>query len=68
MFGGGLWEGGDLERLSLVDDEEPNFNHMFQKMYQYYHLQATAKSKLFSRLFTFQTYTIGGSNVHVDMY
>ena len=22
--GGGLWEGGDLERLSLVDDEEPN--------------------------------------------
>ena len=51
MFGGGgLWEGGDLERLSLVDDEEPNprkfflmsvlhaeifnFNHMFQKIYQ----------------------------------
>ena len=26
MFWGGgeLWEGGDLERLSLVDDEEPN--------------------------------------------
>jgi hypothetical protein len=22
--GGGLWEVGDLERLGLVDDEEPN--------------------------------------------
>ena len=31
MFGGGggLWEGGDLERLSLVDDEEPNPRKFF---------------------------------------
>ena len=27
--GGGLWEGGDLERLSLVDDEEPNPRKFF---------------------------------------
>ena len=27
--GGGLWEGGDLERLSLVDDEEPNSRKFF---------------------------------------
>ena len=26
---GGLWEGGDLERLSLVDDEEPNPRKFF---------------------------------------
>jgi hypothetical protein len=31
MFGGGggLWEGGDLERLSLVDDEEPTPRKFF---------------------------------------
>ena len=32
MFGGGggvLCEGGDLERLSLVDDEEPNPRKFF---------------------------------------
>ena len=27
--GGGLWEGGDLERLSLVDEEEPNPRKFF---------------------------------------
>ena len=27
--GGGLWEGGNLERLSLVDDEEPNPRKFF---------------------------------------
>ena len=27
--GGGLWEGGDFERLSLVDDEEPNPRKFF---------------------------------------
>ena len=27
--GRGLWEGGDLERLSLVDDEEPNPRKFF---------------------------------------
>jgi hypothetical protein len=27
--GGGLWEGGDLERLSLVYDEEPNPRKLF---------------------------------------
>ena len=27
--GGGLWEGGDLQRLSLVDDEEPNPRKFF---------------------------------------
>ena len=27
--GGGLWEGGDLERLSLVDDGEPNPRKFF---------------------------------------
>jgi hypothetical protein len=27
--GGELWEGGDLERLSLVDDEEPNPRKFF---------------------------------------
>ena len=27
--GGVLWEGGDLERLSLVDDEEPNPRKFF---------------------------------------
>jgi hypothetical protein len=27
--GGGLWEGGDLERLSLVDYEEPNPRKFF---------------------------------------
>ena len=27
--GGRLWEGGDLERLSLVDDEEPNPRKFF---------------------------------------
>jgi hypothetical protein len=26
---GELWEGGDLERLSLVDDEEPNPRKFF---------------------------------------
>jgi hypothetical protein len=29
LGGGGLWEGGDLERLSLVDDEEPNPRKFF---------------------------------------
>jgi hypothetical protein len=30
MFGGGgLWEGGDPERISLVDDEEPNPRKFF---------------------------------------
>ena len=32
MFGGGggrLWEGGDLERLSLVDDEKPTPRKFF---------------------------------------
>ena len=30
-LGGGdyIWEGGDLERLSLVDDEEPNPRKFF---------------------------------------
>ena len=28
-WGGGLREGGDLERLSLVDDEEPNPRKFF---------------------------------------
>ena len=27
--GGGLWEAGDLERLILVDDEEPNPRKFF---------------------------------------
>ena len=27
--GGGLWEGGDLKRPSLVDDEEPNPRKFF---------------------------------------
>ena len=37
MFGGGgrLWEGGDLERLSLVDDEEPNPRKFFLKSVLY---------------------------------
>ena len=33
VWGGGggnyIWEGGDLERLSLVDDEEPNPRKFF---------------------------------------
>jgi hypothetical protein len=29
FLGGGLWEGGDLERPSLVDDEEPNPKKFF---------------------------------------
>ena len=29
LGGGGLREGGDLERLSLVDDEEPNPRKFF---------------------------------------
>jgi hypothetical protein len=29
VWGGRLWEGGDLERLSLVDDEEPNPRKFF---------------------------------------
>jgi hypothetical protein len=29
LGGGRLWEGGDLERLSLVDDEEPNPRKFF---------------------------------------